>query len=120
MKSIILIIALGMSVHASAQVNNSIEADKPVRTLEQVESSINSIKVKMELVQANAEEDSIARAQGWYDQMNAQLDALNAERDQLMGVQPKKYHITKEEWSTMPREKQEYVLNHPETYTIEK
>lgn len=116
MKLLILIVCLGFALQISAQTTS----DQPKRTIEQVESFINSIKIKMEYVQSNPVEDSIARAQGWYDLMNSQLDELNAERDKLMGVQPKKQIISKEEWSKMTKEEQENVLSHPEKYTMEK
>lgn len=120
MKFLSLIIGLMFTMHVSAQEVNKTEDNKPTRTVEQLESLIQSIQKKMEYVQSVPEQDQKAKEQGWYDEMNERLDTLTAERDKLIRVQSKKQFVTKEEWSNMSKEKQEDILAHPELYTIEK
>lgn len=97
------------------------------RTIEQIDAEIKSIEIKYEIIEANPQEDSIARAQGWYDQMDSRLEKLKAERIQLKERNQqaeqeggnKKQIIKRAYFDELPESKQQIILNNPEIYVVE-
>jgi len=50
------------------------------RTIDDINTEIESIVKKMDYVRNNPTEDAIAKKEGWYNKMNDRLTYLNAER----------------------------------------
>ncbi len=75
-----------IKVSSGVRKNKSSQSVEPKkeRSLVDIEREIESINSKMEIVINDPEEDAIAKEQGWYDLMNARLEKLNLEKEEIL------------------------------------
>lgn len=111
MKStLLLIFFLGLST-AFSQTSYSEEVN-------QVSSQIDGVRSKIVWVKSVPQEDSIAVAQGWYEQMGLQLDKLTDQKRNLIRTETGKRWVSIEEFEETSTEKQA-ILIADQTYIIE-
>lgn len=113
---------LSVGVENSSNHEQEQQSSDRVRTIQNVDNEINDIKVKLEYVKNNPEEDKIAREEGWYEMIERKLDHLYKEKAELEEKRSnpgQKKIIKRAEFNDLPLSKQEIILSNPQVYTIE-
>ena len=75
-----------LSVGQKRDAQSQAEDKTYTRTLADVERDISNIETKMKHVKEDPSEDAIAKEEGWYDQMEARLKYLRAEREKHLNA----------------------------------
>lgn len=113
---------LSIGVKKSGSHTQEQQSSERVRTIQNVDSEINNIKIKLEYVKNNPEEDKIAREEGWYEMIERKLHHLYQEKAELEEKRSnpgQKKIIKRTEFNDLPLSKQEIILSNPQIYTIE-
>lgn len=113
---------LSVGVKTNSNDPQKQQSSERVRTIQNVDNEISDIKIKLEYVKNNPEEDRIAREEGWYEMIERKLEHLYKEKAELEEKRSnpgQKKTIRRKEFNDLPLSKQEIILSNPQIYTIE-